>query len=177
MGTNASGTKKYVIHELPNGAGWDVVLTDVKHDDMTHIVVSVKYDSMGHIVSLTPVDPVSHSDVVAEFIEHHGVKGQKWGVRNKRNRVKKSSSDFKKTANLRKKKPHELSNKQLQSANARANLEKNFKNLNPGAVEAGHNAVKGLLTLAGTAVAIHSLVNSPAGKAAIAAGKKFVSKH
>lgn len=99
----------------------------------------------------------------------------KWGVRKSRSNVK-VSSDFKKTANLRKKKPHELSNKQLQNVNARVNLEKNFKTLNPGKVEKGHAAVKNILGIAATGVAIHTLINSPAGKAAISAGKAFVKK-
>lgn len=173
IGTNASGTKAYTIHETPDG-NWVVDLTDVKHDDMASMIISVKYDADGYILSLTPIAPVTHS--VEGFIAHHGVKGMKWGIRNKKNRVKKTSSDYKKTAALRKKKPHELSNKQLQSVNARVNLESNFKKLNPGTVEVGHNAVKAFLAFGATGVALHSLFNSAAGKAAIAAGKKFLTR-
>ncbi len=109
---------------------------------------------------------------IVDFLEHHGVKGMKWGVRNKKSRVKKLSTDHKTAANLRKKKPHELSNKQLQKVNARMNLEQNYRRLNPGKVEAGHRAVKGLLGVATTATTAYTLIKSPAGQAFIKLAKK-----
>jgi uncharacterized membrane protein len=109
---------------------------------------------------------------VEEFIEHHGVRGMRWGVRKARGGTK-PSSDYKKTAPLRKKKPHELTNKQLKSVNERANLEKNFRQLNPKTNKAAITAKKGkivaaeLLAAAGMATAAYNFYHSKAGQAAI----------
>ena len=84
---------------------------------------------------------------VEEFIEHHGVKGMRWGVRRARGGTK-PSSDYKKTAPLRKKKPHELTNKQLEEVNKRANLEKNFQKLNPNLSKAKITTMKGKAAVA-----------------------------
>src|SRR6478736_9227517 len=113
-----------------------------------------------------------------EFFEHHGVKGMHWGIRNKRSRVTTAhpqSSDSKKVAELRKRKPHQLSNKQLQSVNARLNMEQNFSKMNPSKVQRGHDRVKAYLAIATTATTLFGLSQSPAGKHAIAAGKKYVA--
>lgn len=173
LGTNASGTKQYSIIETSNG-DWQIHVTEVNHDDMTDVIIHVTYDDNGRILSVEAPKLITHSDIDGFIISHHGVKGQKWGIRHKPQR--KKSSDFKTTEHLRKKRAHELSNKQLQKVNSRVNLEKNFKQLNPGTVQAGHDQVKLFLSLVSTAVAIHTLVNSPAGKAAISAGKNFITK-
>lgn len=55
-------------------------------------------------------------------------------------------------------------------------LEQNFSRMNPSKVAKGHAAVKGILAAAGTAATAYALVHSPAGKAAIANGKKFMEK-
>lgn len=110
------------------------------------------------------------------FIEHHGIKGMKWGVRNPRNRVKVSSSDFKKTAHLRGKKTHQLTNKQLKAVNERINLEQNYRRLNPSKAQVGKAAAASIIATAGTAATAYNLLHSPAGKAAIAAGKRVLKK-
>lgn len=112
---------------------------------------------------------------VIQLIEHHGVKGMKWGVRGSRNRVK-VSSDFRKTAPLRNRKTRELSNKQLQSINARINLEQNYRRMNPTKVQVGSAMVKTTLAGLTTAAAFYSFVKSPAGQAFINAGKKAIRK-
>ena len=114
-------------------------------------------------------------DVVKEFIEHHGVKGMKWGKRSART-PRRESSDFKKTAPLRNRKSHELTNRQLKVANERINLEQNYSRLNPTKVQKGRAVATSVLATAGMGVAAYNLYNSPAGKAAIAAGKAIVDK-
>lgn len=86
MGTNASGTKKYGILEREDGS-WDVTVDSVKHSDIEHADaakapdVVVHYDATGHITSLA-VNTVAHGLATEDgVIFHHGVKGQKWGVR------------------------------------------------------------------------------------------------
>lgn len=111
-----------------------------------------------------------------EFLEHHGIKGQKWGVRNKRN-ARKTSADHKKVAEIRKKHISQLTNKQLKVHNERLNLETKFVQANPSAVNRGQKAVKGLIAAGVTATTVYNMVNSPAGKAAMRIGaKKTASK-
>lgn len=112
---------------------------------------------------------------VEEFIEHHGVKGMHWGVRKSRT-TRPPSAESRKVSELRKRKPSQLSNKQLQTVNARLNLERNFKQMNPSTVAKGHSAIKGFLAGVGTVTTLYATINSPAGKAAIAAGEKFLKK-
>ena len=124
------------------------------------------------------------SQSVEEFIEHHGVRGMKWGVRKARSNVK-PSSDYKKTAPHRQKHPSELTNKQLKAVNERANLEKNFKQLHPN-TNAAKQTLKTLTTgkavaaeIIGTgalAITAYNMYNSPAGKVAKAAVKNILKK-
>lgn len=107
------------------------------------------------------------------FLEHHGVKGQKWGVRNNK-KGKTPSTDFKKTVSLRRRSAHELSNKQLKTVNERLNLEQNYNRMNPSSIDAGHNMAKKLLSIGGTAAGFYALVKSPAGQAAISGAKTFL---
>jgi hypothetical protein len=108
---------------------------------------------------------------VAEFIEHYGTKGMKWGVR-KKSSPRKESSDFKKTVPLRNRKTHELTNKQIKEVNERLNLETNYKRLNPSSVQRGKMAVAGILATATMATTAYNLFNSPAGKHLLSLGKK-----
>jgi hypothetical protein len=115
------------------------------------------------------MEPVNEN--ITEFIEHHGVVGMKWGVRRGRT-PRQTSRDYKKTAPYRKKKASELTNKQLKTANERANLEKNFRSLNPGTVAKGSAFVKMAIGAATTAGTVYALTSTPLGKATINAGKK-----
>ena len=126
-----------------------------------------------------PSSLLKHSNV-EDFIEHYGKKGMKWGVRKARSQVK-VSSDYKKTAHLRNKKPQELSNKQLQQLNARINLERTHaKNIPPGTVKkhvmTGKATVATILSVAGTAAAIYKLQENPAIKALVSSGAKKTAK-
>lgn len=127
------------------------------------------------------------ADAIEEMearLKHDGVKGMKWGVRKDRKTGSSSgaprSADRKK-ADLALAKPTaaSMTNKQLQTANQRLQLERTYKDLTktPGFTEkvaAGNNKVKVYVGVAGTAVAVYGMVKSPAGQAAIAAGKKIV---
>lgn len=127
------------------------------------------------------------SQNVEDFIKHHGVRGMKWGVRRARGSVTPASSDYKKTAPLRTKKPHELTNKQLEAVNKRANLEKNFKQLHPTPASKAKKVLKTLTTgkavageilgVGAMATAAYKYYDSPAGKAVKAVVKKQLAKH
>jgi RNase P protein component len=73
---------------------------------------------------------------VEEFLEHHGVKGQKWGIRNKSKRTSAvTSREHKRIKKNRKAvaapKPSakSLSSQELQAAVSRMNLEKQYNQL------------------------------------------------
>jgi len=94
----------------------------------------------------------------------------KWGVRKKTPRP--TSSDFKKTAPLRKKPVTALTNKQLKEVNERMQLETKYKQLNPTSAKRGRMAVAEILGTIGLGVAAYNLFHSPAGKALMSIGKK-----
>jgi hypothetical protein len=101
----------------------------------------------------------------------------RWGVRKGSKEPMKTSSDFKKIAELKRKKPPQLTNKQIKAANERMNLEVNFRRLNPDAKARGRMKVKGILATIGAsggAIGIYNALNSKAGKDAIAVGKKVL---
>jgi hypothetical protein len=108
-----------------------------------------------------------------EFLEHYGTKGMRWGVRRKR-RAGKASDDAKEVKLLKKKPVSQLSNQELKKANERLTLEQNFSRMNAGTVKSGHNRTKEILAVAGTAATVYNMVKSPAGQAAISAGKKHI---
>ena len=124
-----------------------------------------------------PPSLLTHSNVI-EFIEHYGTKGMRWGVRTggKGKAPKKETSDYKKSVPLRSRKPSELTNKQLKAVNERINLEQNYSRLNPTKVQKGKAVALGIMATATTAATAYNLYNSPAGKAAIAAGRKALAR-
>ena len=116
---------------------------------------------------------------IMEYLAHHGVKGQRWGVRRTKAALARAakregrpaSPEHARAAALSKKKRSELTNDELKFLNERKNLEQNFDRLNPSIVAKGHNRTKAVLAVAGTAVAISNLARSPAGQATIKAGR------
>jgi hypothetical protein len=118
---------------------------------------------------------------VKDFIEHHGTKGMRWGVRTKSGGgsvVRKLSADHKKIAALKGKKVSELSDKQLREVIGRMNMERQMSGLNPSKIKQGHNGVKAAIAAVGTVNAIFLIAASPVGKKvgkAIANANKGVS--
>lgn len=178
------------VHGVSPSGGFKAHLDTSDHNQLKIVVkpVIAKHDSdpiptlimdilveNGKIVLTKSIkQDVSHEDRTAIFLEHHGVKGMKWGTR-KDTKSRPSSSDFRKTQPFRGRPSHELTNKQIKLVNERLNLEQNYHRLNPNTATRGHNAVKGFLAAAGTAVALHKLFTSDSGKALIATGKTFVN--
>jgi len=104
-----------------------------------------------------------------EFIEHHGVKGMRWGVRRSRSRVSKASSGSKTTFQ---KAPSRLSNDQLNSRIKRMELEKRYKDLNKQDVSEGKKFSSEVLRSSGKQVATTLI----AGAALLAVGHALSKK-
>lgn len=117
-------------------------------------------------------------------LKHHGIKGQKWGIRRFRNkdgsltplgRKRYSqddwSDDAKQASELRKKSVSQMSNAELRKMNERTRLENEYSNLNPSKVK------KGMKFVAGAAVATTTVLTlyNNSGKM-VKAGKDITDK-
>jgi hypothetical protein len=125
------------------------------------------------------------TDPVLEILEHHGVKGMRWGVRRKvgsDGRVvgkakPKSSTDYKTTAPLRKRPSHTLTNMQLKKVNERMQLEAKFHQMNPTRAEKGKKHVDAILKeVAGAAgiIGVAKFVTDPKTRKLVETGYKAV---
>lgn len=84
-----------------------------------------------------------------DVLQHHGVKGMKWGIRRNRTqssgtsrRKSKQSDDHVRAKELKKKKLSQLSNAELKELNNRMNLESQYRNLKRQNVSAGQRFVR-----------------------------------
>lgn len=120
----------------------------------------------------------------SDVLYHHGILGQKWGIRRfqnsdgsyteagkKRRREDSYSEDYKKYESLKKKSPKEMSNNELKEFNKRAQLEQDYRRLNPNAIAKGL-AVAGAVSAA--TITLVNLYNNSSNLIKI--GKKIVRK-
>lgn len=84
--------------------------------------------------------------VVEEFLEHHGIKGMKWGVRRKRGRDGRVDSSAKP-----KPKAHELSDDDLRAAINRLQMEKQYAQLS-GSSKSGKQTATSFIAKHGSAI-------------------------
>lgn len=83
-------------------------------------------------------------------LQHHGIKGQKWGIRRFRKKdgtltfagKKRYSEDYVRANTLRKKNIKQLSNAELKELNNRMQLENQYKTLKKQRTSAGKKFVK-----------------------------------
>lgn len=95
-------------------------------------------------------------------LKHIGVKGMKWGHRKGVSIT--PSDDHVQAKALAKKKPSELSNKELQALNNRKQLEKKYTDLNPTISKKGRQQIAGILALGATAGTAIALARGPVGQ-------------
>lgn len=118
------------------------------------------------------------------YLQHHGIKGMKWGVRRFRTRDGKLtaagkkrynqddwSSDAKEASALRRKSVNQMSNAELRKYNERVRLEQEYSRLNPSKIKKGMAIAAGVV---GTLTTINNLYNS--GNNLIVNGQKVVNK-
>jgi hypothetical protein len=104
------------------------------------------------------------------FLDHHGVKGQKWGVRRTKRAIQRSS-DAERHATARKKHVSELSDVELRDLTNRLNTEQQFARLTQG-----QSMAKKILATAGTANALVGVLKSPAAIALAGIGASVAMK-
>lgn len=121
---------------------------------------------------------------ILEYLAHHGVKGQRWGVRRTKAALARAakrekpnqSADHAHVQALLKKPRHQLTNAELKIVNERLNLEANAGRLNPHVVSKGEQTAKAVLGTLGVGVTAFNLIKSPAGQATVRAGANAVAK-
>ena len=120
-----------------NGEDIEFRLTDAKHDALEDFHILAKRDASGHIVSVEVIgdEGLMQSNEVGDFLEHYGVKGMRWGVRNADRPAASGDAVAFRDIKTKAKKGgvSALSNKELKEFNERANLEQQYHRLNPSA--------------------------------------------
>jgi hypothetical protein len=123
-----------------------------------------------------------------DHLIHYGVPGMKWGIRKagsiraglaerRANRKAPTHPDRAAVNKLKKKPLRTLSNKQITQVNKRLEMEKKMSQLklDNAKLIKGNNALKAVLAVGTTVTSLYALSTTPAGKAAIAAGKKLIT--
>lgn len=111
-------------------------------------------------------------DDLNNFLAHYGKIGMKWGRRS----GKTVSTEHASLRNTKKNKAKTLTDAELKSAIDRMKLEKQYRDLNPKGISAGHKAVIAVLALGATANAAIAFASSPAGKAVSSGVKNVISR-
>lgn len=163
-GLSPSGKKKLEASYDADTGLITVSAVDIEHAD-NNVELLLEKDENGLITKITVPEVImaqSATEFVEMFLEHHGVKGQKWGVRNKR---RTPSADAQRHSGNRKKHVSELDDKELQQLINRMNMHQQYKRLNPPKVAKGHAMVKTILAAGVTANAVVAFGKTPTGKA------------
>jgi hypothetical protein len=81
---------------------------------------------------LLPEDWVEHTNAWTNFLQHHGVKGMRWGVRRSRRQLRRAAEKGGKGRSIK-----DLDDKQLQQLVNRMNMEQQYSRLSGGSRSSG----------------------------------------
>jgi hypothetical protein len=160
--------------DTSNPEQWSVKVDSVeaKHADGTlpSLTFDVDQDPDGYVGDMHFVkEDLQQSAVIEEFIEHHGVKGMRWGVRRARgSRVSKAKARTKYG-----KSPSRLTNAELERRINRMQTEKRYNELNKRDVSNGERIASEILTNAGKKVATTVLAAAGMYAVKVALSKKL----
>lgn len=90
---------------------------------------------------------------VDEFLEHHGVKGMKWGQRKRRNESARAKKFGGGKTRYKDVKAKHLSEEEINKRIKRLELERKYETLNKSQVSAGRDYATGILSNSGKAAA------------------------
>jgi hypothetical protein len=127
----------------------------------------LNFDDKGFVVGVKADIPKETNSLAQSELTHHGVKGQKWGVRNL---LRKKKANQNKT--MFQKAPTRLSDAELNSRIKRLELEKRYNELNKPTKSAGKAYTHSLLENSGRTVT-GAIVGGAAGFFV----KKYLTKH
>jgi len=110
---------------------------------------------------------VEEKNDLVSFLEHHGVKGQKWGVRNSRRNPGTKGPILPSGRRARKFDTNQLNNKELKKVIDRMNMEKQYAELNAKTKTEGRVFTKQLFT---------GIVTAGVSAAGAALAKHFINQ-
>lgn len=112
---------------------------------------------------------MDNKELVEKAIAHYGIKGMKWGVRRKRGRGGRVSSDYASSRKILKKKISQMSDDELRRINKRLEAESKLRKADPRLAAEGKRQVGKALSVFGA-----GLIGGVAGAAATVSAKKIV---
>jgi len=161
MGLNASGTRRYAVTENNDLLGFTVFTTSVKHSsDPSSFMVKVIRNEQGAIIR-TEIDTDLAQSAIFDILAHHGVKGQRWGIRRNRNHPlstlrrpqRQVHPDAAAARAIQKKRRRSgvksLSNEEIRTYTNRLNLEQSLKGAERRNRSAGQKAAADILKTVG----------------------------
>ena len=152
--TSESGRYKLEIQSASIGdfPTFSIIDMTVAHAETSDdvLMIKVQYNKLGHILKFVGISEelAQFNTDVEDFLEHFGVKGQKWGVR--KDGASRTSAKSTPTARAKAKR---MSDEDLQKAIKRMELEKRYVDLNKQTSNAGKQYAKGVLDQAGKGAA------------------------
>jgi hypothetical protein len=123
-----------------------------------------------HEINAQPPPSLMQHSSVQEFIEHHGVKGMRWGVRTRGGGSRPSRGT---SRTVYGKHPKNLTSSELDKRIKRMETEKKYNELNKKDISRGHRIASEILTNSGRAVASTVLVGAALLGVRVALSKKF----
>lgn len=134
----------------------------VRDENGMVIDIKMSFPSVAHDALDVDEDELDDFIMVQDYLDHHGIKGQRWGVR----RRSPHNDSFVPRMN-----PKKLSDAELRAAVTRMNMEQQFSRLSskPTKLKKGHDTVKGILAVGATVNAAVAFSQTPAGKSVMKA--------